>query len=115
MAQLESILISIAFFASTLLLVITILNFILRNRLINSGQNDPEVLKMLSNSFETKSATLKWGIILLFGGIGLVVIYYIPDANQLESPLPYGIEMIFIALGAICYYFAVQQNKEKAS
>ncbi len=110
--HLESILVSIAFFAVTAILLIAILNFILKMRLINSGQTDPEVLKVLSNSFNQKIAPLKWGIILLSSGIGLILIYFIPSANQYESPLPYGIEMIFIAIGFLAYYFIANTRRD---
>lgn len=109
---LENILVSISFFAITAILLIAILNFILKMRLINSGQTDPDVLKILSSSFNQKIASLKWGIILLSGGIGLVLIYFIPSANQYESPLPYGIEMIFIAIGFLAYYFISNKRSD---
>jgi uncharacterized membrane protein YwaF len=112
MVQLEGILISIALFISITITVIAILNFILKNRLIGSGQTDPELLKLLSQSFNHNVAVLKWGFILLFGGIGLVVINFIPDARTLESPLPYGIEMIFLATGFLCYYLIVKDSKK---
>lgn len=113
MEQLESILISTALFLSIVIVIIAILNFILKNRLIGSGQTDPAVLKSLSQSFDHKVAVLKWGFILLFGGIGLVVINFIPDAKTLESPLPYGIEMIFLAAGFLCYYITAKKSKHK--
>ncbi|MGH2624017.1 MAG: hypothetical protein ACRDE7_10145 [Sphingobacterium sp.] len=113
MAHIESILISIAFFVTTLMLVVAILNFILKNRLIQTGQTDPEVLKMLSITFDQKTATLKWGTILLLGGIGLVTIHYLPDARDLESPLPYGIETIFLAVGFLLYYLMVKKSSTK--
>jgi uncharacterized membrane protein YwaF len=112
MEQLEGILISITLFISITIIVIAILNFILKNRLIGSGQTDPEILKSLSQSFNHNIAVLKWGFILLFGGIGLVVINFIPDARTLESPLPYGIEMIFLAAGFLCYYLKVKDSKK---
>jgi len=113
MQYLESISISLGLFAATVILVVVILNFILKMRLINSGQNNPESLKILSSTFNYKESALKWGIILLFGGIGLVVIYFIPEAALLESPLPYGIEMIFLAIGFLVYYLLVRNEREK--
>jgi hypothetical protein len=114
MAHIESILISIAFFATTFMLVVAIFNFILKNKLIKTGQTDPEVLKMLSISFDQKTAVLKWGTILLLGGIGLVTIHYLPEARDLESPLPYGIEMIFLAVGFLLYYLIIKKDITKS-
>ncbi|WP_100341691.1 DUF6249 domain-containing protein [Mucilaginibacter auburnensis] len=111
--HLEGISVSITLFAATAIILIAILNFILKMRLINSGQTDPEVLKVLSNSYSQKVASLRWGIILLSGGIGLVLIYFIPSANQYESPLPYGIELIFIAIGFLAYYFVARNKRDE--
>lgn len=110
MEQVESILISITLFITTAVVVIAILNFILKNRLIGSGHTNPEVIRLLSQLFDHKVAVLKWGLILLSGGIGLIVINYIPEAKELESPLPYGIELIFIAGGFLGYYLNVRRK-----
>ena len=110
MAQVESILISITLFITTAIVVIAILNFILKNRLIGSRQTNPELIRLLSQSFDSKIAVLKWGLILLFVGIGLVVINYIPQARAIESPLPYGLELIFIAGGFLSYYLLIRNT-----
>ncbi|WP_276090335.1 hypothetical protein [Pedobacter sp. JY14-1] len=112
MQYMESITISIAFFVTVAVVVIAVLNFILKNRLISSGQTDPELLKMLSNSFDHQLASLKWGVVLAFAGLGLVVINYIPDARTLESPLPYGIELLFLAIGFQVYYLLAMKSKK---
>lgn len=113
MAQVESILISITLFITTAIVVIAILNFILKNRLIGSRQTNPELIRLLSQSFDSKVAVLKWGLILLFGGIGLIVINFIPQARVVESPLPYGIELIFIAGGVLSYYLIVRRTNRQ--
>lgn len=111
MAHLESIIISVAFFAMSLFLVIAILNYLLKSKLIKSGALDPETVKLLGNTMDQQITSLKWGLILLFAGIGLVAIHYIPEARNLESPLPYGIELIFIAIGFIVYYLQSKSTK----
>ena len=108
--HMENILVSLAFFGGAVLIIIIILNFILKMRLINSGYTDPDVLKILSNAFDQKIAVLKWGIILLFGGVGLVLINFIPADRIYESPLAYGIEMIFVAAGFLSYYFIARRE-----
>lgn len=50
---------------------------------------------------------LKWGIIILLGGLGLVLLYVLDLSS--DSPLPYGIESIFIASGFILYFF-IEKN-----
>jgi hypothetical protein len=103
-------LIPITLFVTTVILSVAILNFILKWRLISSGQTDPVVLKILSNSLSQKVAILKWGIILLFGGVGLVLINFIPVNNLYGSPLAYGIEMIFVAGGFLAYYVIARKE-----
>jgi Na+/proline symporter len=46
---------------------------------------------------------LKWGLIILLAGAGLIIIHFL-DLDS-DSPLPYGIETISIALGFILYFF----------
>ena len=55
---------------------------------------------------------LKWGVVIMTGGLGLILIYYM-DLNS-DSPLPYGIESVFIALGFFLY-FSVEKLIEDIS
>lgn len=91
-------------------LVIALYNYRLKKRIIDSGPIDEYALKLLNSLAGTGSEGLKWGFILLFGGTGLVIIEFIPfHANS--SPLPYGIEAIFLSLGFLCYYYFVKKEK----
>ncbi len=103
-------LVPIALFGATVIIVIAILNFILKMRLISSGNKDEYYIKLLTGSFEYKSSALKWGLILLFGGIGLVVIEFIPGGKVYGSPLPFGIEAIFLSIGLLVYYLIVRKE-----
>jgi len=111
MFDLAGILVPLAFFATVFLLVRIIFDFILKNKLINSGQTDAESLKLLNNASDSQLAPLKWGLLLFFGGGGLVVLHFIPDPVLRNSPLPFGVELIFIALGFLLYYFIVRNQK----
>jgi len=63
---------------------------------------------LFASKADNRYSTLKWGLILLFAGIGLILLEYIP--YEYNSPLPYGIEGTFIALGFLVYYFVVNGN-----
>src|ERR1700730_13422041 len=93
------------------IVIISILNHRIKMRMIKDGHVDDNSIKILSqqnNGF--KLDTLKWGIILLFGGIGLIILEYVP--YNYNSPLPFGIETVCLAVGFLVYYFiASRKNK----
>ncbi|MBS7565966.1 hypothetical protein KHS38_16280 [Mucilaginibacter sp. Bleaf8] len=115
MIDLQHTLVPLAFFAGVVIIVIAILNFILKLRVLNTGVKDEIYIRLLTNSFESKankSEALKWGLLLLFGGIGLVINQFIPGASYLDSPLPYGIEAIFISFGFLLYHYLQRNTAE---
>lgn len=112
MNSLQHVLVPIVFFMGIVIIVIAILNFILRLRIINSGQKDAEYIKLLGHAFDYQSSALKWGLLLLYGGIGLIVIHFIPDDRDFESSLLLGIEAVFLAAGFLTYYFIVRKSAE---
>ncbi len=79
----------------------------------NFGPELSESLKSLSaNSEVNRYPSLKWGLLFLFAGIGLILIEYFDyDYN---STLPFGILSASIALGFLIYYFIIK-NESKES
>lgn len=59
---------------------------------------------------ESKFASLKWGLLIFFAGLSLIIMEYIPVSP--ESPLPYGLFAVAVSLGFLIYYFVVKQNAE---
>ena len=59
---------------------------------------------------DSKQSALKWGLIVLFGGLGLIII----DAMGLDGDdaMPYGIEAVCIAIGFLIYYAMVKKELE---
>jgi len=55
---------------------------------------------------------LKWGLIILLAGVGLIIIHFL-DLDS-DSPLPYGIESVSIALGFILYFFIEKHSSNKS-
>ncbi len=106
MNHLEPVLIVGTVFFTIAYIIETILKYRLRSRIVSSGLTDEKLIKgLFSSKVDNRYSSLKWGLILLFAGIGLIVLEYVHyDYN---SPLPYGIEGTFIALGFLVYYFMV--------
>ncbi len=100
-------------FGTISLVIITITNYLLKRRLINSGNLDPESIKAISKNFTSfKFDNLKWGLILLFAGIGMVIIDFLPVEEIRNFHLPMGIELICIALGFLIYFFYMKKNEQ---
>jgi hypothetical protein len=105
---------------AVVIVILAILNHRVKMRMIQGGHVDENSIKILSQQNGFKLDTLKWGIILLFGGIGLIVLEFIPHSYDFDrhndyhgSPLPFGIEVVSLALGFLVYYFiAKSMNKE---
>jgi len=93
-------------------LVIALLNYKIKTKMIKSGLVDESAAKAFSNSFTNFHIdTLKWGIILFSGSIGLILLHFIPYNS--ESTLPYGIEMAFLSAGFIFYYYISKKEIKK--
>ena len=74
----------------------------LLNKLIEKSQTEIEPGDFNLPKYLSRASNLKWGIIIFLSGIGLVLIHHL-DIDS-DSPLPYGIESIFIAIGFILYF-----------
>ena len=58
-----------------------------------------------------KQNSLKWGLIILFGGLGLIII----SAMDLDGDdaMSWGIEGVCIAVGFLLYYFAAKKELDQ--
>lgn len=113
MGELVAILVPATVFITVAVIVISILNYSLKRNLIRSGYTDLQLIQQLGQSYTSSVDGLKWGCVLLFGGIGLLIINFIPEARTLEAPLPYAIELIAVALGFLCYYLILKYENKK--
>lgn len=100
----------VAFSVVIAVIIIALLNYRLKKRIIELGQIDENSLKFLTKSLGSKSEALKWGLILMFGGIGLIIIEYIPSKSY-QSFLPYGIEAVSLAVGFFVYYYIMRKER----
>lgn len=92
-------------------IILSLLNYRLKKQLIELSMLHQDLIESLTGP-GFKYEALKWGLILFFGGTGLIVIDFIPYENA-NSSLPYGVETVFLAAGFLAYYFLVKDKKDK--
>ncbi len=90
-------------------------DYFLKKKLIDTGGLNKEALTLFKESFQINSfssglsnsfSALKWGLIFLFGGIGLIVLEFIKYDYQ--STIPYGVVAVSVSLGFLTYFFIVR-------
>lgn len=90
----------------------SISDYILKKKMIEKGYvNEDTQAIFKKNTDENKFSSLKWGLIILFAGLSLIIMEFI-DYDS-ESPLPYGLFAMFVSLGFLIYYFMVKKELTK--
>lgn len=110
MEELIPIVAIISVFGSVILFVSTLTNYSLKKKLIEKNMVTKETTDLFK-SVSSKQNALKWGLIILFGGIGLIII----DSLGLDGDdaMPYGIEAVCVSIGFLIYYFIVKDEEPK--
>jgi hypothetical protein len=92
----------------------TLTDYILKKKMIEKGfvnDDTQAIFKQQQQASEiNKYPSLKWGLIALFAGIGLIIMEYIPVRP--DSPLPYGLLAVSVSVGFLIYYFIVQREQK---
>jgi len=87
----------------------TLTDYILKKKMIEKGfVNEDTQAIFKRNVEENKSSSLKWGLIIFFAGLSLVLLEYIPYDST--SPLPYGLFTVSVSLGFLIYYFLMKKD-----
>ena len=99
----------ISVFGSVILFVSTLTNYSLKKKLIDKDMVNPETASLFKKH-DSKQSALKWGLIVLFGGLGLIII----DSMGLDGDeaMPYGIEAVSIAVGFLIYYALMKKEMD---
>ena len=104
------VLITFAFTGFTTIGIIKgITNFRLRKRLIDAGLVNEDAMELIKEGGkEDYYTSLKWGLILFFSGIGLIIIntmnlYY-------DSTAAYGIVITAASLGFLIYFMFMKRE-----
>lgn len=98
-------------------------NFLLKRKIIKSGHFEKAAI-LNDEPQETtpqevnKYPSLKWGLVVFMAGLGLVLIEFLRYTdrdliNYTSGVLPIGIELVFISLGFLIYFFIVNFSKKK--
>ena len=91
-----------------------ITNYRLRRKMVEAGLVNEEAMELLKDGDkENYYSSLKWGLILFFSGIGLIVIntmdlYY-------DSTAAYGIVITAASLGFLIYFMFMKKEISKES
>lgn len=111
MKQLLPFFVVILFLVLVAIFILALLKYRLKKRIIDSGNLDEVSLRMLAQLASSEDEALKWGLILLTSGLGLVVLEFVPFPAD-ASPLPYGLEMVFTAAGFLLYHFLLKSKNQ---
>ncbi len=81
----------------------------LKRKLIEKDLINADAANIINDQeLDGKYASLKWGLIILFGGIGLIIINMVDFYH--DSPLPFGIMAVSIAAGFLSYFFVIKNR-----
>lgn len=89
-------------------------DYILKKKMIDKGfvnDDTQAIFKQHTQTGDGKYASLKWGLIIFFAGLSLIIMEYVPTSPQ--SPLPYGLFALSVSLGFLIYYFVVKKEIDK--
>lgn len=109
MDELIPIVAIISVFGSVILFVTILTNYSLKKKLIDKDMVNNETANLFSKK-DSRQNALKWGLIILFGGLGLIII----DSMNLDNDeaMPYGIEAVCISVGFLIYYAMMKKELE---
>jgi cobalamin synthase len=112
----QNLAVALMFIASIIaltIIIIALLNHRLKSRMVRLGVMEESAIKELNRiNYAFKLDPLKWGLILLFAGLGLILLTFIP--YRADSLLPYGVEAVFISFGFISYFYLSQKANQPA-
>lgn len=97
--------------AGLVLFTNTLTDYFLKKRMVDKGIVGNDAVDLLKKQESSKYSSLKWGLIILFGGLGLIILDAIPYGPH--SVLPYGIFAVSVSLGFLIYYFMVKRMTQE--
>jgi hypothetical protein len=87
-------------------------DYILKKKMIDKGfVNDDTQAIFKQHQGDDRFSSLKWGLIVFFAGLSLVIMEFIQTAP--DSPLPYGLFALSVSLGFLIYYFIIKREVNK--
>jgi len=88
-------------------------DYLLKKKMVDKGfvNEDTQAIFKQHVGKDNKFASLKWGLIIFFAGISLIIMEYLPARP--ESPLPYGLFAVSVSLGFLIYFFIVKKDSKE--
>ncbi|MEJ1236649.1 DUF6249 domain-containing protein [Chryseolinea sp. T2] len=88
-------------------------DYVLKKKMIEKGfvNEDTQAIFKKHTAAANQYSPLKWGLLALSGGIGLILIDYM--SVDMDSTLPFGILSVSLSVGFLVYYFIVKQHLQK--
>jgi hypothetical protein len=115
----EDALVTAVVFTGIYQLIKVFTDYLLKRKLIVSGHTDKAgILDTPKDKEENSYPTLKWGLVTLFAGLGLLAIALTDQGNAAEwvdgsqAYMPIGIELIAISLGFLVYFIIARFSKK---
>jgi len=115
----EDALVTAIVFTGIYQLIKVFTDFLLKRKIVKAGHLDKAgILDVPKDKEENSYPTLKWGLVTLFAGLGILVIALIDKGENIDwvhgshSYLPIGIELIAISLGFLTYFFISKKSKK---
>ena len=100
--------------AGIIILIRTITEYILKKKLIDKNLvKEGEALFRPEEPLPRSLQSLKWALVLGFGGASLIILAY--TNYDYDSPLPIGMIAVGVALGFLMYYFVAKAEIKKRS
>ncbi|MEI7980344.1 MAG: hypothetical protein WCI71_01735 [Bacteroidota bacterium] len=115
----QEVLITMVVFFAIYQLIKMFTDFLLKRKIIKAGHLDHAGIlePVKQDQEENRFPTLKWGLVALMSGIGMIVIELLSWGDTFKwvkdfrSVMPVGIELVFIASGFLIYFFIVNGRK----
>lgn len=105
---LEPLAVLVPVFGGILLFTKILTDYSLRKKLINNGLVSEDAKNFLTNEQRSgKYGSLKWGIIVVAAGAGLISMSYVPYNKE---SLAVGVLALFIGVGLLIYYGMVKNK-----
>ena len=85
-----------------------------RMRLIEKGLSVEEIKKYFQNVYSkgrNPYAALKWGILLVFIGLGFVLAHILEETTDMSDSITPALLLLFAGLGFLTYYLIVSKKK----
>ena len=89
-----------------------VLLYRVKMRLLRDGLVDKDTAANLLRSGGLLRESLKWGLVFLCGGLGLMLVSFLPE-RLLSPEFAYGLEAAFVGLGFVVYFILARRLDQK--